>query len=107
MKFYMINLPEIAQVKSKTLLIMKLTIVLTLSVLLQVNAAGYAQKITLSQESITLQKLFKEIRKQSKYDFLYDASIIQNTQRIDINVKNATIEQVLDECLKGLKVSKQ
>ncbi len=101
MKFYMINLPEIARVKSKTLLIMKLTIVLTLSVLLQVNAAGYAQKITLSQESITLQKLFKEIRKQSKYDFLYDASIIQKRQRIDINVKNATIEQVLDECLKG------
>jgi TonB-linked SusC/RagA family outer membrane protein len=101
MKFYIISLPEIAQVKNKTLLIMKLTLVLTISILLQVNATGYAQKITLSAESITLKKLFKEIRKQSKYDFFYDASIIQNIQHININVKDATIEQVLEECLKG------
>jgi hypothetical protein len=67
---------------------------------MQVNAKGYAQKITLSQKNVSLAKIFREIRNQSEYLFLYNDRQMGKVNKVTIKVKDASIEQVLEECFK-------
>jgi len=84
----------------KTLLAMKLTLILLIAACLQVNAGGgYAQKITLSQKNVSLAKLFHEIRDQSGYLFLYNDKQLDGKE-VTINVKGASIEEVLEQSFK-------
>jgi hypothetical protein len=54
----------------QALLIMKLTIVLLVAACLQVQATGFAQKISLNEKNAPLAKVFKLIRKQTGYYIL-------------------------------------
>src|ERR1700722_10362372 len=84
----------------KTLLIMKITSILLLAACLQVAAReGYSQKITLSQNNVSLKTLFKEIEKQSDYQFFYKEKLLKNTKNVNIKIANASIEEVLAICL--------
>ena len=80
--------------------IMKITTILLLSACLQVAAKeGYSQKITLSQNNVSLKTLFKEIEQQSDYQFFYKEKLLKNTKNVNIKVANASIEEVLALCL--------
>jgi len=81
---------------------MRLTTVILIASLLQVSAAGFAQKITLSQRNTSLEAVLKEIRKQSGYDYYYDSKIISEDQKVNVFVKDATIDQTLKELFTGL-----
>jgi TonB-linked SusC/RagA family outer membrane protein len=84
----------------KTLLIMKITTILLFATCLQVAAReGYSQKITLSQNNVSLKALFKEIEQQSDYQFFYKEKLLKNTKNVNIKVANASIEEVLAICL--------
>lgn len=87
-------------VSLKMLLTMKLTLVLVIAACMQVNAGGYAQKITLSQENVSLAKLFHEIRDQSGYLFLYNDKQLNDGKKVTIKVKDASIEEVLKQSFK-------
>ena len=84
----------------KTLMIMKLTAIFLLAACLQVSASGYGQKISLSQKNVTLEKIFREIRKQSGYSFLYNNQQLEKVKKVTVEVKDASIEDVLDICFK-------
>lgn len=84
----------------KILLTMKLTTLLMFFGLLQVNATSRAQ-ITITNKQITLEKVFKEIQKQAGYDFFYNNDLIRRLRPISLNVKNASIETVLEQSLSG------
>ena len=60
----------------KMLLVMKITTILVLSAFLTASAGGSAQTVTFSQKNVKLEKVFKEIRKQTGYVFFYDARSI-------------------------------
>ena len=74
---------------------MKLSIILLVATILQVSAKGYAQKITLSEKSAPLEKVLKEIREQSGYDFFYSSTLIKEANPVSINVRNTELEEVL------------
>ena len=84
----------------KTLLVMNLTAFFLLAACLQVNANGYGQKITLSEKNVSLEKVFREIRKQSGYFFLYNNQQLEKVKKITIEVRDASIQEVLDHCFK-------
>lgn len=84
---------------------MKLTIVLMIATLLQVNAAGYAQKLSLVKKNTTLEQVFEEIRKQTGYNFLYDVEMLQDVKPVDLQFNNATLKEVLEKCFEGLPLS--
>jgi TonB-linked SusC/RagA family outer membrane protein len=86
---------------TKFLRIMRLTAFLLFITCLQVTAEGYSQKITLSEKNVSLQDVFKEIQKQSGYDFFYENRLLTQAGTINIDVKNMPLEQVLDACMKG------
>lgn len=82
----------------KTLLIMKLTAILLLVFTLQLSARTEAQNLTLSETNSPLPKVFREIKKQTGYTFVYRESLLQNAKNITIRISNASLEQVLDLC---------
>jgi len=87
----------------KFLLVMKLFITLFLSTILQVSAAtSYAQNISINERNVPLERILKLIRAQSGYDFMYNKDLVQSAGRINLNVKNASVEQAMQKCLSGL-----
>ncbi|HWK06354.1 MAG TPA: TonB-dependent receptor [Puia sp.] len=79
---------------------MKLTTILLLAACLQVTAKeGYSQKITLARNNVSLKAIFKEIEKQSDYQFFYKEKLLKQTKNVNIRVANASIEEVLAICL--------
>ncbi|OQP65381.1 hypothetical protein A3860_17090 [Niastella vici] len=84
--------------------IMKLTAVIILAACLQVTAAGYGQKISLTEKDAPIDKVLKKIQQQTSYRFLYTSQLLEGTPRVSIAVKNASIEEVLDMCFKGQKL---
>ena len=85
----------------KFMLVMKLTTVLLIAAIMQVSAGTYAQKVTLQKNNASLQSIFSEIRTQTGYDFLGDANLIRNAKPININVKDAPLNEVLIQCFQG------
>lgn len=84
-------------------MIMKLN--LTLSLLLfafmHVSAEGVAQKISLDKKNISLEKVFHLIEKQTDYVFVHNSVELRET-RVNVHVKNSSIEQLMADCLKDL-----
>ncbi|WP_257668430.1 TonB-dependent receptor [Parapedobacter tibetensis] len=82
--------------------VMKITMVLLTCFLVQVSAATYAQRLNISKQESSIPDILKEIRRQADYDFLYDAHIFNGTSKIKIDIKDASIEQVLAACFVNL-----
>lgn len=76
---------------TKTMRIMKLTAILLLSACLTASATGYSQKVTLSEKNARLEKVFKEIKKQTGYEFLYTDEMLQNTERITVEFQSVEL----------------
>ena len=79
---------------------MKLTVILLLSACMTASANGYSQNITLTVSKAPLEKVFSEIRRQSGYEFLYTTKMLHQARKVDLNVKNSGVEEVLKICFK-------
>ncbi len=91
-----------ARFLTKTLLVMKLTAFLILAACLHVSANGYSQKkITLSVHDASLEKVFKEIQKQSGYSFWYKTQQIDKAARVSLSLRDATLQEVLTKCFEN------
>lgn len=91
--------------KFQTLLIMKLIAIFLLVTCLQVSARGFAQTVTLSERGASLKKIFREINKQTGVQFFYDDELLKQVGKVDINVTNAPLQNVLSICFKGQLVT--
>ncbi|WP_240348413.1 SusC/RagA family TonB-linked outer membrane protein [Longitalea arenae] len=76
---------------------MKLTAVFILAGFLQVAAAGFSQTVTISRENASLQKLFRDIKKQTGFVFFYNTRLLQKTHPVSLDVKNRSLKEVLDQ----------
>lgn len=81
---------------------MRIAFVLFLIAIMHIGTVTLAQQITVKKTDAKLQTLFKEIRKQSGYDFLYNEKAMKNIGTVSIDVKNASIEQALDSAFSDL-----
>ncbi len=84
---------------------MKLVTVFLFIACLNVTAGVYSQKVTLSKESVSLTQVFKEIKRQTGYTFVYRELLLQNAKKVSLNVNNASVEEVLDLCFKDQPLS--
>jgi TonB-linked SusC/RagA family outer membrane protein len=76
----------------------RLTTVILIATFMQVSASSFGQRITINAKNTALEKVLKDIRQQSGYDFLFSEALISSSKPISIAVKNATIEEVLEKC---------
>src|SRR6202012_3800355 len=61
----------------------------------------YAQKINIDVEKAPLEDVLFSLQQQSGYDFIYSTSLIKKAAPITLKLKNADLDQALDECLKN------
>ncbi|HET7118880.1 MAG TPA: carboxypeptidase-like regulatory domain-containing protein, partial [Hanamia sp.] len=91
--------------RTKTWMIMKLTIAFLLFFTFQINAKPHAQRITIVKNNIHLSEVFRTIEQQTGFHFFYDKDMILKTAPIDVALKDATLEQALSACLKGQQLT--
>lgn len=92
---------NIVSPRLKYLLIMKLLIFFTLVFTLQVSAKSFGQKVTLSANNSPLEKLFKEVKKQTGYTFVYTRQQLKNSLPVTIQVTNTLLKDFLSICFKN------
>ncbi len=85
---------------AKTMLIMKLTAIILLSVCLQASAVGFGQKISVKVNDAPLAQVFAAIERQSEYVFFFDQSLIEKAQKVTLHASNEPLKDVLDACFK-------
>ncbi|TDH21413.1 SusC/RagA family TonB-linked outer membrane protein [Segetibacter sp. 3557_3] len=90
---------------AKALLILRFVVLLTFAGSLNASAKGYTQKITLSEKNASLKKIFREVKKQTGLLFFYTDEQLSATKTVTIDVKDASIETVLEACLKDQRLT--
>lgn len=89
----------------KILLVMRITAILLLAATLQVSAKAWSQeKINLSFTNAPLEQVFNSIKAQSAMVFFYRPEYVKG-KTITINVTNASLQTVLDICLKNQQLA--
>lgn len=84
---------------------MKLTIILFFIGLLQVNARGFSQGVSINERHVTLDKVFRQITRQTGYLFFYTDEMMQKAGDLDLNIKNVPLEKTLEVCFRNQPLS--
>jgi len=80
--------------------IMKLTVAFMFFACLQVSAEGWGQeRITLKMNETEIKKVLFAIEKKTNYRFLFTEKSIKGKPRVSVDVKEATLQEVLDRIL--------
>lgn len=80
---------------------MKLATIILMISLMQVSAASFGQKVTFHQRNTTLEKVIREIRKQTGYDVLFPTTRISISSRVNADFQNASLKEVMNNVLEG------
>jgi len=78
--------------------IMRLTIIIMTTLLLQVSAATRAQKVTLNLKNASLVTVLQSVKQQTGYNFLYPTELRTKTKPVSIQVKDMELKEVLEAC---------
>jgi len=86
---------------------MKLTLLLTVIAVINLSAATYSQekKLNLNLSSATIGKVFKAIEDQSDYNIFYKDNQININKEVNLSMKDATINEILDKAFKNTHLS--
>jgi TonB-dependent starch-binding outer membrane protein SusC len=87
--------------KRQIVMKIKLTAIAILVLSLHISAKSFSQKVTISGKGITLDKVFDEIETQTGYQFIYDKAILKKVKPLTLNIRAASIDEALSQCLKG------
>lgn len=87
---------------AKFLRVMKLTIALLTIACLQTSANGFAQGITLNEKNAPVEKVFKEISRQTGYVFFYVDGLLNNTKKVTVVITNSSLDKTLALCFSQL-----
>lgn len=90
----------------KSFKVMKLLIIFLFTMGLQAYASD-SKTITLIEKNVPLKTVFKEIERQSGFNLIYKENFIKEAGKVSIKVTRVTIEEALNECLKGLPLTYQ
>ncbi len=91
----------------KWLHIMKLTLFILLIAFVHVSASVYSQqtRLSVSMRNVSVKEVLRNIEDQSDFFFLYKNEDIDVNRKIDINIKDMPLNELLDVIFKGTGVS--
>lgn len=95
-----VSIEKVCLWQRKTYLVMKMIVLLLTIACLQVNAAGYAQKLSLSMKDRPLEQVLQEIKAKTGYRFFYKLDMLNNAKKVTIHIDNADLLNVLDMIFK-------
>ncbi|MFF5381523.1 SusC/RagA family TonB-linked outer membrane protein [Pedobacter suwonensis] len=83
----------------KLLLVMRLTAVILLAALMQLSASTKAQKVSIVEKNAPLERVLKEIRRQSGYNIIYDLNLILDARPVSIQVNQVNVLEAVQKSL--------
>ncbi|UYQ94455.1 SusC/RagA family TonB-linked outer membrane protein [Chitinophaga horti] len=84
---------------------MKLTVILLTAVLLQVQATGFSQSVTISGKDVPLKKIFDSVEKQTGYVVFYKREVLQDIKPVSVSVRDMSLAPFLDLVLADAPLS--
>lgn len=90
----------------KWLRAMKLTMLFILLALMQLSASVYSQqtKLTLSLQNVSIRDVLREVEDQTDFSFVYRNANIDVSRIVSVEIKEKTVESLLDQIFKGTAV---
>lgn len=82
---------------TKTLLVMKLTLLLLTVAMLQVSAKGLSQNISFSGKDVSLESVFNAVESQTDYVFMYKATALSAAKPVTIRANGIGLEAFLNK----------
>ena len=86
---------------------MRLTTIIILVTFMQVSASTFAQKVTLEYSNMSLKKIFKDLKSQTGYNFLYTERQMSVARPVNIKVKDRVLSDVLAQIFEDQPLSYQ
>ena len=86
---------------TKTLLVMKMTLILLTVAALHVAAKGNAQTVTFSGKEVSLKEVFSVIKQQTGYVVLFDYDLLKATRPVTVEANHQKLSELLTEVLRG------
>lgn len=80
-------------------------IVLTLMIVVQVHASGYAQLVSLKEKNAPLKEVLKKIEKQTGFYFWYEDKLFDKARPVNVTAENLSLADVLERCFKDQPIS--
>jgi TonB-linked SusC/RagA family outer membrane protein len=72
---------------------------------MQASANGFAQRVTLNEKNVPLEKVFLKLKKQTGYVLWFEDKTLQGAKKVSISIKDATIDEALEACFKDQQLS--
>src|SRR5689334_724153 len=88
---YRNGLTRSLQSRGMIIRVMKITAFILLVGCLQVSAIGKSQNVTLNVKNASLESVFKEIRKQTGFNFLFNSEDLRKAKPITVQVTNKPV----------------
>jgi len=87
--------------------IMRLTMLFSFCFAMAVSAAVYSQntKLSIDLQNISLRQVFEYVEQNSQFIFLYKNEDVNVEKKVNLNLQNATIDEILEEALEGQDVT--
>ena len=85
----------------RAVLIMKLIPILVMATCLQVQAEAQSQPVTISMKNTSLQKVLKEIKKQTGFNYIGTQELLNLAGSVSLEAKNLPVTEALERCLNG------
>ena len=98
---HLVNLPQTHGERSKNWRTLRAVCLL---LFLSISFAAYSQ-ITVNLKNLSLRASLKKIEQVSSYKFFYNENLPELDRKVSLNVKNATVEQVMNQLLNGMELT--
>lgn len=89
---------------TKTLLVMKLTLLFLIAGLLNAHAKSYAQHVTFSGKNVAITKVFNAIEAQTGYTVFANKELLRQVKPVTLAVKNMPLKDFLSTVLNNQPV---
>src|SRR5665647_598641 len=102
------NWPSIRNWVGKTLLVMRLMlfiIAISVSQLFAVESYSQNARVNLNIANQSVKSVLGEIQNQSEFFFMFNSKIVDVERRVDLQVENEKINQVLDKLFAGTDIA--
>lgn len=86
---------------TKTMLVMKLTLLLMIACCMGASANGISQTITLSGKDLSLETIFSKVKEQTGYVVFYNQALLKNTKPVSVSVHEMPLNRFFDLVLKN------
>lgn len=82
---------------TKIVRIMRITSVILLATCIHLHATGFSQKVNISARNTPLEKVIREVKRQTGLSFFYmlDEAVLKKIHAVDFNVKNVPVTEAL------------